>query len=391
MTFWRVLLLLSGLAILMPLIIDIFLPSIPAIASAYGVDTGEVQLTLAYLNFGAALGQVIYGPLADRFGRRPVIVSTMVLFTAAGFGSALSPSMEWLNAWRFLQGLTAASGMIIIRAIVRDLYDGTRATKMLAYTFMTGSIMPIAAPVAGGFLTVYVGWEINLHIIGTIGLLVTLGLWVWLDETGEREPNALQISGMIAAYQELLRSRRFFTYAFAGIGPFAGLFAILTSLSSVLIEFMGVSPEMFGLLFAAVMVGNLAASWLSGRLAESMGGTRLIIIGSVICLISGIAALGVVFLGWSSPPGIVLPSLGFMVGFALLIPAATAGAMSPFPQMAGRASSLIGLAQYGAGAAASMVMGLAADGTDLPLSAGLAVCGLLSLFAIILVLTDRKK
>ena len=122
-----------------------------------------------------------------------------------------------------------------------------------------------------------------------------------------------------------------------------------------------------------------------------MGGTRLIIIGSVICLISGISALGVVLLGWSSPTGIVLPSLGFMVGFALLIPAATAGAMSPFPQMAGRASSLIGLAQYGAGAAASMVMGLAADGTDLPLSAGLAVCGLLSLFAIILVLTDRKK
>ena len=197
MTFWRVLFLLSGLAILMPLIIDIFLPSIPAIAAAYGVDTGEVQLTLAYLNFGAALGQVIYGPLADRYGRRPVIVSTMVLFSAAGFGSALAPSIEWLNAWRFLQGLAAAAGMIIIRAIVRDLYDGVRATKMLAYTFMTGSIMPIAAPIAGGFLTVSIGWEINLYIIGAIGLLITLGLWIWLDETGERERSALQIGAMI--------------------------------------------------------------------------------------------------------------------------------------------------------------------------------------------------
>ena len=391
MTFWRVLFLLSGLAILMPLIIDIFLPSIPAIAAAYGVDTGEVQLTLAYLNFGAALGQVIYGPLADRYGRRPVIVSTMVLFSAAGFGSALAPSIEWLNAWRFLQGLAAAAGMIIIRAIVRDLYDGVRATKMLAYTFMTGSIMPIAAPIAGGFLTVSIGWEINLYIIGAIGLLITLGLWIWLDETGERERNALQIGAMIAAYQTLLRSRRFLTHAFAGIGPFAGLFAILTSLSSVLIEFMGVSPDTFGLLFAAVMLGNLTASWLAGRWAESVGGNRLIISGSVICLISGIAAIGVVLLGWSSPAGIVLPSLGFMVGFALLIPAATAGAMSPFAHMAGRASSLIGLAQYGAGAAASMVMGLSADGTDVPLSAALAICGVLSLFAIILMLTDREK
>ena len=391
MKFWRILLLLSGLAILMPLIIDIFLPSIPAIAAAYGVDTGQVQLTLAYLNFGAALGQVIYGPLADRYGRRPVILNTMLLFTVAGFGSALAPSMDWLNAWRFLQGLTGACGMIIIRAIVRDLYDGAQATKMLAYTFMTGSIMPIAAPIAGGFLTVSLGWEVNLYIIGIIGLLVTLSLFIWLEETGNREPNALKTNSMFAAYKTLLRSRRFLTYAFAGIGPFAGLFAILTSLSSVLIEFMGVGPDVFGLLFAAVMVGNLAASWLAGRWAEILGGTRLIISGCMICMISGAAAISVVLFGWSSPAGIVLPSLGFMMGFALLIPASTAGAMSPFPDMAGRASSLIGFAQYGAGAAASMIMGLAADGTDLPLSTALAICGLLSLFAIILVLKDREK
>jgi len=154
MSFWRVLFLLSGLAILMPLVIDIFLPSMPAIAGSYGVDTGEVQLTLASLNLGAALGQVIYGPLADRFGRRIVTVWTMAVFTLAGFASANPPSMEWMSAVRFLQGLTAASGMIILRAIIRDLYDGSRATKMLAYTFVTGSTMPIVAPIVGGFITV---------------------------------------------------------------------------------------------------------------------------------------------------------------------------------------------------------------------------------------------
>ncbi|MBO21529.1 MAG: hypothetical protein CMM26_04000 [Rhodospirillaceae bacterium] len=391
MTFWRVLFLLSGLAILMPLVIDIFLPSMPAIAASYGVETGEVQLTLASLNLGAALGQVIYGPLADRFGRRFVIVWTMAVFTAAGLASANPPSMEWMNALRFLQGLTAASGMIIIRAIVRDLYDGAQSTKMLAYTFVTGSTMPVAAPIVGGFITVTLGWQINMYIIGCTGLLVMLILWFWLEETGEPDASALNIGTMMKAYAELLRSKQYLTYAFVGLGPFAGLFAILTALSSILIEFMGVSPDTFGLLFAAVMAGNLVASWIAGRWAETLGDTRLIVWGSLVCLISGVAALLVVLSGLSSPTGIVLPSLGYMVGFALLIPAATAGAMSPFPHIAGRASSLIGLVHYGAGAAASLVLGLIADGTDRPLSYALAVCGVLSLIAIFPVLATKEK
>ena len=271
MTFGRVLFLLSGLAILMPLITDIFLPSIPAIALTYGVATGKVQLTLASLFLGTALGQVIYGPLADRYGRRPVIIITMVIFTAAGFGSAVAPSIEWLNAWRFLQGLTAASATIIIRAIVRDLFDGPSATKMLAYTFVTGSIMPIAAPIVGGYITISVGWEINMHIIGVTGLLLVVVLWLWLDETGTPERNALHLGSMFTAYKELIRSHRFLIYTFAAIGPFTGLFAILTGLSSVLIEFMNLGPDTFGLLFGVVMLGNLAASWLAGRLAPRSG------------------------------------------------------------------------------------------------------------------------
>ena len=161
MSFWKVLALMSGLAILLPLIIDIFLPAIPAIAQSFQVNTGDIQITLASLNLGAAIGQILYGPLADRFGRRLVILTAMSIFTLTGFATVVAPNVEWLNILRFFQGLTAASGMIIIRAIVRDLYDGALAAKMLAYTFVTGSIMPILAPIIGGNVTVWWGWKPN--------------------------------------------------------------------------------------------------------------------------------------------------------------------------------------------------------------------------------------
>ena len=382
MSFWKVLILLSGLAFLMPLIIDIFLPAIPAMAASFDVSTGEIQITLASLNLGAAIGQIVYGPLADRFGRRPVIIVAMSVFSLTGFATVIAPNVEWLNFLRFIQGLTAASGMIIIRAVVRDLYDGALAAKMLAYTFVTGSIMPIAAPIIGGNVTVWLGWQPNFYIIGGIGVLVLASLWIWLEETGERDYQAINVQVMSKSFFRLARDRVFVTYAYTGIGPYAGLFAILTTLSSILIEIMGLSPTVFGYLFGLIMLGNLAASLLAGRLVTRVGEMPLIYAGCTICLISGITAGCLAWVSVLTPAGIVIPSLGCMMGFALLVPAATAGAMSPFPEMAGRASSLIGLIHYSAGAITSLVMGLMADGTYMPLVSALTICGILSFLSI---------
>ena len=382
MSFWKVLILLSGLAFLMPLVIDIFLPAIPAMAASFDVSTGEIQITLASLNLGAAIGQIVYGPLADRFGRRPVIIVAMSVFSLTGFATVIAPNVEWLNFLRFIQGLTAASGMIIIRAVVRDLYDGALAAKMLAYTFVTGSIMPIAAPIIGGNVTVWFGWQPNFYIIGGIGVLVLASLWIWLEETGERDFQAINVQVMSKSFFRLARDRVFVTYAFTGIGPYAGLFAILTTLSSILIELMGLSPTVFGYLFGLIMLGNLAASLLAGRIVTSVGEMPLIYAGCTICLISGITAGCLAWVSVLNPAEIVIPSLGFMMGFALLVPAATAGAMSPFPEMAGRASSLIGLVHYSAGAITSLLMGLMADGTYMPLVSALTICGILSFMSI---------
>ena len=351
-------------------------------AASFDVSTGEIQITLASLNLGAAIGQIVYGPLADRFGRRPVIIVAMSVFSLTGFATVIAPNVEWLNFLRFIQGLTAASGMIIVRAVVRDLYDGALAAKMLAYTFVTGSIMPIAAPIIGGNVTVWFGWQPNFYIIGGIGVLVLASLWIWLEETGERDFQAINVQVMSKSFFRLARDRVFVTYAFTGIGPYAGLFAILTTLSSILIELMGLSPTVFGYLFGLIMLGNLAASLLAGRLVTRVGEMPLIYAGCTICLISGITAGCLAWVSVLTPAGIVIPSLGFMMGFALLVPAATAGAMSPFPEMAGRASSLIGLVHYSAGAITSLLMGLMADGTYMPLVSALTICGILSFMSI---------
>jgi DHA1 family bicyclomycin/chloramphenicol resistance-like MFS transporter len=272
--------------------------------------------------------------------------------------------------------------MIIIRAVVRDLYDGAIAAKMLAYTFVRGSIMPIAAPIIGGYITVWLGWKPNFYVIGGTGLFVLLSIWFWLDETSERDYEAINIRGMGKSFVKLIQSRVFLAYAYTAIGPYAGLYAILTALSSILIEFMEVSPTIFGYLFAIIMLGNLAASLLAGRLVTALGEIPLIYTGCTICLLSGIVAASFAWQGVVTPTDIVVPSLGFMIGFALLIPAATAGAMSPFPEMAGRTSSIIGLVHYSAGAITSLLMGLMADGTHIPLVNALIICGILTFLSI---------
>ena len=176
MSFWRALAIFSGLSVIMPLITDICLPAIPDIARYYGVETGRIQQTISFLFFGAAFGQIVYGPLADRFGRKPVIVVTMLMFTVISFLTVYAATPNSHSLARFLQGATGAGGMIIVRAIIRDLYDGAFSTKMFAYTMVGSSLMPIVAPIVGGHVTELLGWKPNFFIIAGFGLVLTLSL-----------------------------------------------------------------------------------------------------------------------------------------------------------------------------------------------------------------------
>ncbi len=390
-SFWRILALLTGLAVLPPLAIDIFLPAMPDAARALGVPTGDIQITMAALMAGMALGQLIYGPLGDRFGRRRVLLVAIALFSLAGFATALTTDLYWLYVWRFGHGFTVAAAQILVRAIVRDLYDGPAAARMLAYTFATHALMPIAAPIAGGYLTVLYGWHATFLVIGVFGALVVVSLLMFLEETSKPDSQALKLGALAYNMIDICKSRRFLVYTLAAVGPFAGLLAILTGLSPVLIGYLGVSPTAFGYLFGLIMTGNLIASLLAGKLAEALGINRLIVIVGIFCAVSGIVILAVTRAGFVSPASIAIPASGFMVGFALLLPGATAGAMSPFRERAGRASSLMGLIQLAAAAGVSLLMGAFDDGTEKPMVLVLALSGIFTIASCALLPRDVEE
>ncbi len=378
MSFWRALVIFSGLSVIMPLVTDICLPAIPDIARYYGAETGRIQQTISFLFFGAAFGQIIYGPLADRFGRKLVIVVTMLIFTVVSFVTVYTSTPNSHSFARFLQGVTGAGGMIIVRAIVRDLYGGAAATKMFAYTMAGSSLMPILAPIIGGHVTELFGWKYNFYIIAGFGLVLTLLLAVWLKETGKPDLKALEPSEIVKSFKILFKSKIFICFTFITLGPFAGLLCILAGLSSVLIDFMGISTSIFGYYFAIIMAGNLLASMLAGKLSNSLSSFKLILTGGIICFVSGIIAYIIALFEIVNPLTIVFPAAGFMIGFPLVVSAATAEAMSPFPEMAGKASSLVGLIQLGFGAFTSLILSLASDGTQFPLAVALMFSGMLT-------------
>ena len=385
MSFWRALAIFSGLSVIMPLITDICLPAIPDIARYYGVETGRIQQTFSFLFFGAAFGQIIYGPLADRFGRKPVIVITMLIFTVISFVTVYTATPNSHSFARFLQGATGAGGLIIVRAIIRDLYDGALATKMFAYTMVGSSLMPILAPIIGGHVTELLGWKPNFFIIAGFGLVLTLSLALWLKETGKRDFKALETTEIIKSFTMLSKSKIFVCFTLITLGPFAGLLCILAGLSSVLIDFMGISTSIFGYYFAIIMLGNLLASILAGKLSNSLSSLKLIFIGAIICFLSGMLAYIFALFGIVDPLSIVFPAAGFMIGFPLVVSAATAEAMAPFPAIAGKASSLIGLIQLGCGAIISLILGWASDGTQFPLVVALMFSGILTMVPLRLV------
>jgi DHA1 family bicyclomycin/chloramphenicol resistance-like MFS transporter len=363
----------------MPLSIDIFLPAMPAAADGLGVSAADIQITISAITFGIAIGQPVYGPLADRFGRRPVALASISVFALAGLMCAFAPTVSVLYALRFIQGLAVASARILLRAVIRDLYDGDRAAALLSYSYAAGALMPIAAPVIGGHLTDGIGWRATFIAMAAIAGSIAVGFALSFGESTTPDKTALKRDQLAATAKRILGSAQFMRYTLAGTAPYIGLMALLTGLSPVLIGRFGVSPHNFGYLFAVVMTGHLLASLAAGRLATRLGIDRLILIGGMVCACAGLGGLGLWLAGLVNASILVAVSFCYMAGFALVLPASSAGAMKPFPDRAGRASSLMGLIQVGVGAAAGLVFAWLADGTEGPTIWGMAVAGAITL------------
>lgn len=374
--------LLAALTALGPLSTDMYLPSLPALTAEFATDVGRVQLTLSLFLVGFAVTQLIYGPVSDRFGRKGPILFGLGLYVVATLACTFAWSIEALIAGRFLQALGACAGVVLGRAVVRDLFTRERAARMLAYLGMAMSFAPMLAPTVGGYLQLAFGWQSVFVAQAVFGLTLLVLAWRKLPESNMTpDPHALAPGRMLRNYATLMSSRRYIGFALAVATGYAGLFSWISGSSFVLIDIYGVPLEQFGLYFAGICVGYIVGTLASARLGMRLGLERMMTIGTAVIATGGIAMLVLVLARADGPLTLLAPMMVFTMGLGLTLPQGQAGALSPFPQMAGSAAALMGSLQFAVASVVGAVVGHGYDGTALPMALSLALTGVASLAA----------
>ena len=371
-------LLLGVLIALTPLGTDTCVPALPAIAADLGAPASAAQLTLTAFFAGVALGQLGWGPLSDRFGRRPMLLAGLGLGLVASLAALAAGSVGALAWIRLAQGLGFSSGPVLARAVVRDLYAQDDAARMLARVMLVFSIAPIAAPVAGALLVGAGGWRAVFWALAAVMVLV-LAASLRLEETAPAKRRSIHPFHLAATFAAIVREPRFTGPWMVMLSTQIGILAFVAGSSFALIEGLGVPAQAYGLLFATMMLGQIGGSWACARLVPRAGGARLMRRGAMLLAMAGVAA------AIASTTGIlallVASFLCFMFAAALTIPNAQAAALTPFRETAGAASSLIGAATFGIGAGISQLLGAAFDGTARPMGVLAATAGLCALLA----------
>jgi DHA1 family bicyclomycin/chloramphenicol resistance-like MFS transporter len=368
--------LLAGLSAVGPLTTDMYLPSLPDIARQLSASTAQVQLTISAYLIGFALGQIVYGPLSDRHGRKPVLLAAVGLYCAASVACALSTSIDMLIAARALQALGGSGGIVLARAIVRDLYSGARAGRELSVIGAVMALAPVLAPVAGGLLQTAFGWRSVFVTLVAAGVAGAAIVWLLLPETlAKRAAEPISASSIAKSYGVLARNPGYLAYMGLAAASYAGLFAWISGASFVLQDLYGLSALAFGVAFAVGSVGYMTGSTLSARLTHRVGLDGILGLGGCAVAAGGLAMVAAVALGLGSAASLVVPVALYLAGLGMVLPQSIAGAMSPFPERAGAASSLLGFVQQSVAAIVGALVGVTLGKSAWPLAIGVAVAG----------------
>ena len=348
--------LLGALTAVGPLSTDIFLPSLPSIAASFHTTPAGAEATLTGYFIGFAAAQIIHGPMADRLGRRPVLLAGLAAYSLAGFVCVVAPSIGTLVAARVVQAIAAAAPIILARTIVRDVHSGVRAGRLFSLMAAISGLMPIVAPLAGGFLETHFGWKSSFLTMGILGTAGFLAVLFALPETlREKSPEPLTAAGILTSFRHVIANPRFRIYATVLGLAYAGLFTYIGVSSFIVQSFYRVSPLGFGVTFALGAAFFIGGTFLGRRMAQRAGLDAAIGIGVVLLAVGGaMLALGVAF-GPHNILSFFLPMAAFQVGIGVTTPQALAAAVTPFPDRAGAASSLAGFMQM---AGAAVLLGL---------------------------------
>jgi len=350
--------LLAVLTGLGPISMDMYLPSLPAIERILEAPTARVQLTIASYLLGFALGQVIWGPISDRRGRRPVLLAALVLYALATLVCAAAQSIDTLIAARLLQAIGGSGSIVLARAMVRDLYSGVRAGRELSLMGAISGFAPIAAPMIGGVLQTGFGWRASFIVMAAAGAAAILAVGRLLPETlRQRTAEPISLAFMAQSYVAVLRQGDFLAYLGILTISFAGLFAWISGAPLILQRLYGLSAVAFGFTFALGAAGYVLGTTIASRLVLRLGIDRTMGLGVILLAAGGVAAAAVVAAGIGSGIWLVAAMAIYLSGLGLAMPQAIAGALTPFPERAGTASSLMGFAQQSIAAIVTAAVG----------------------------------
>lgn len=377
----RLLAILGALSAFGPMCTDLYLPALPGVADDLGAQPSHVQLTLTMFLVGLAVGQVFVGPLSDSVGRRPPLLVSMGVFTVTSFACALAPSVHVLVALRLVQGLAGAAGVVIARAIVRDIASGARASRYYSVLMAVVGLAPVIAPLIGGQMLRVTSWRGLFVVLGAVGaalgLTVAAGVRETLPAPARRAGSVRDTWRTITA---IARNRRFAGYALSGALSFAAMFAYISGSSFVYQDIYGVSPQLYSVLFAMNGVGLVGANYVNGWLAGRVDPRVLLDVGLGGVFIAGASLVAVVGIGGLGLAGL-LPSLFVLVAsFGFVMPNATALALHDHPGVAGSASALLGFLQFLLGALVAPLAGVG-GATALGMAAVIAAMGVLAVSA----------
>jgi MFS transporter, DHA1 family, multidrug resistance protein len=368
--------LLAALSAIGPLTTDMYLPSLPDIARQLNASTAQVQFTISAYLIGFAFGQIFYGPVSDRHGRKPVLLSAIALYCIASLACALSTSIEMLVIARVFQALGGCGGIVLTRAIVRDIYSGARAGRELSLIGSVMALAPVLAPIAGGLLQTGFGWRVVFFALVAAGLLGWGIVWMLLPETlNTRAAEPVSIASMARSYRVVARNPSYLAYLGITSASYAGLFAWISGAAFVLQDLYGLTPFDFGVAFALGSIGYMTGSALAARIVIRLGLDGVLGVGGCACAVGGLGMVVSVASGLTSSLSLVLPVAIYLAGLGMVLPQGIAGAMTPFPERAGAASSLFGFIQQSAAALCGAVVGWFLGQSAWPLAAGVAVMG----------------
>ncbi|RWU26297.1 Bcr/CflA family drug resistance efflux transporter [Pseudomonas alkylphenolica] len=374
----RTILILGALSAFGPLAIDFYLPGFPAMALAFATDEKHIQTTLAVYFLGLSIGQLVYGPMADRFGRRVPLLIGVSLFTLASLACAFAPTLDALILARFVQALGGCAGMVLSRAIVSDKCDAVASAKVFSQLMLVMGLAPILAPMLGGVLVNAFGWQsifIALTLFSALcSLAVTLGLPESLPATQPRQP----LSGALRQYGSLLKDRIFLGHALTGGIALAGMFAYIAGSPFVFIKLYGVPAEHYGWLFGSNAAGFILVAQVNARLLAKRGPAFLLARTVWVYLLAGLALLAVSALQPVRLWPLLIPLFVCIASLGCIIPNASACAMNGQGARAGSASALLGSVQFSVAAGAAAMVSLLHDGTAVPMALVISVCGLVA-------------